>query len=128
MSVFIPIPKKGSAKECSNYDTIALISHASKVMLKILQASLQQYVNRELPDVQAGFRKGRGTRDQIANIRWIMEKAREFQKNIYLCFIDYAKAFDCGSQESVENSERDGNTRPPNLPLEKPICRSGSNS
>ena len=94
-SVFIPIPKKGNAKECSNYHTIALISHASKVMLKILQARLQQYVNRELPDVQAGFRKGRGTRDQIANIRWIMEKAREFQKNIYFCFIDYAKAFDC---------------------------------
>ena len=92
-SVFIPIPKKGHAKECSNYRTIALISHASKVMLKILQARLQQYVNRELPDVQAGFRKGRGTRDQIANIRWIMEKAREFQKNIYFCFIDYAKAF-----------------------------------
>uniref|UniRef100_A0AC11CVG7 Uncharacterized protein n=1 Tax=Ovis aries TaxID=9940 RepID=A0AC11CVG7_SHEEP len=93
-SVFIPIPKKGNAKECSNYRTIALISHASKVMLKILQARLQQYVNRELPDVQAGFRKGRGTRDQIANIRWIMEKAREFQRNIYFCFIDYAKAFD----------------------------------
>ena len=88
-------PKKGSAKECSNYRTIALISYASKVMLKILQARLQQYVNHELPDVQAGFRKGRGTRDQIANIRWIMEKAREFQKNIYFCFIDYAKAFDC---------------------------------
>ena len=91
-SVFIPIPKKGNAKECSNYRTIALISHASKVMLKILQARLQQYVNRELPDVQAGFRKGRGTRDQIANICWILEKAREFQKNIYFCFIDYAKA------------------------------------
>ena len=87
--------KKGNAKECSNYRTIALISHASRVMLKILQARLQQYVNRELPDVQAGFRKGRGTRDQIANIRWIVEKAREFQKNIYFCFIDYAKAFDC---------------------------------
>ena len=91
-SVFIPIPKKGNAKECSNYRTIALISHASKVMLKILQARLQQYVNRELPDVQAGFRKGQGTRDQIANMRWIMEKARKFQKNIYFCFIDYAKA------------------------------------
>ena len=88
-SVFIPIPKKGSTKECSNYRTIALISHASKVMLKILQARLQQYVNHELPDVQAGFRKGRGTRGQIANIRWIMEKAREFQKNIYICFIEY---------------------------------------
>ena len=94
----IPIPKKGNAKECSNYCTIALISHASKVMLKILQARLQQYVNCELPDVQAGFRKGRGTRDQIANIRCIMEKAREFQKNIYFCFIDYAKAFDCVDQ------------------------------
>ena len=84
-----------SAKECSNYHTIALISHASKVMLKILQARLQQYMNRELPVVQAGFRKGRGTRDQIANIHWIIKKAREFQKNIYFCFIDYVKAFDC---------------------------------
>ena len=94
-SVFIPIPKKGNAKECANYHTIALISHASKVMLKILLARLQQYVNHELPDVQAGFRKGRGTRDQIPNIRWIIEKAREFQKNIYFCFMDYAnKAFD----------------------------------
>ena len=94
-SVFIPIPKKGNAKECSNYLTIALISHASKVMLKILQARLQQYVNHELLDVQAGFRKGRGTRHQIANICWIMEKAKEFQKNIYFCFIGYTKAFDC---------------------------------
>ena len=85
---FHSIPKKGNAKECSNYPTVALIPHASKVMLKILQARLQQYVNQELPDVQGGFRKGRGTRDQIANIRWIMEKAREFQKNIYFCFID----------------------------------------
>ena len=92
-SVFILIPKKGNAKECSNYRTIALISHASKVTLKILQARLQQYMNHEFPDVQAGFRKGRGTRDQIANICWIMEKAREFQKNIYFCFVDYAKAF-----------------------------------
>ena len=92
-SVFIPIPKKGNAKECSNYCPIALISHASKVMLKILQASLQQYVNHELTDVQAGFRKGIGTRDQIANICWITKKAREFQKNIYLCFIDYAKVW-----------------------------------
>ena len=92
-SVFISIPKKGNAKECSNSCTITLISHTSKVMLKILQARLQQYVNRELPDVQAGFRKGRGTRDQIANICWITEKAREFQKNIYFCFIDYAKVF-----------------------------------
>ena len=87
--------KEGQGKECSNYRTIALISHTSKVMLKILQARLQQYLNCELPDVQAGFRKGRGTRDQIAKICWIMEKAREFQKNIYFCFIDYTKAFDC---------------------------------
>ena len=90
-SVFIPIPKKGNAKECSNYCTIALISHTSKVMLKIRQARLQQYVNRELPNVQAGFRKGRGTRDQTANICWIMEKAKEFKKNVYFSFIDYAK-------------------------------------
>ena len=94
-SVFIPISKKGNAKECSNYHTIALISHTSKVMLKILQARLQQFTNHELPDVQSGFRKGRGTRDQIANIHWIIEKARGFQKNIYLCCIDYAKASDC---------------------------------
>ena len=94
-SVFIPIHEKGNAKECSNYCTVAIISHASKVMLKLLQARLQQYVNHELPDVQAGFREGRGTRDQIANIHWIMQKARKFQKNIYFCFIDYAKAFDC---------------------------------
>ena len=88
-------PKKGNPKECSNYCTIALISYASKVMLKILQTRLQQYVNRELPDVQIGFRKGRGTRDQITNICWIIKKAREFQKNIYFCFIEYTKAFDC---------------------------------
>ena len=94
-SVFIPIPKKGNAKECSNYHKIALISHASKVMLKILQARFQQYVDHKLPDVQAGFRKGRGTRGQIANIHWIIKKAREFQKYIYFCFINYAKAFDC---------------------------------
>ena len=93
-SVFTPIPKKGNAKECSNYCTIALISHARKVMLKILQARLQQYMNHELPDVQDGFRKGRETRDQIANICWVVKKAREFQKNIYFCFLDYAKAFD----------------------------------
>ena len=127
-SVFIPIPKKGNAKECSNYRTIALISHASKVMLKILQARLQQYVNCELPDVQAGFRKGRGTRDQIANIRWIMQKAREFQKNICFCFIDYAKAFDCVDHNRLWKILRDGNTRPPDLPVEKPICRSRSNN
>ena len=115
-SVFIPIPKKGNAKECSNYCTVALISHASKGMLKILQAKFQQYVNGELPDGQAGFRKDRGTRDQIANIHWIIEKAREFQKNMYFCFIDYAKAFDCVDHNKLENSERDGNTRPPYLP------------
>ena len=126
-SVFIPIPKKGNAKECSNYCTIALISHTSKVMLKILQARLQQHVNCELPDVQAGFRKGRGTRDQIANICWIIKKAREFQKNIYFCFIDYAKAFDCVDHNKLENSSRDGNTRPPDLPPEKSVCRSRSN-
>ena len=94
-SVFIPIPKKGNAKKRSNYCTIALISHVSKVKFKILQARLQQYVNHEHPYVQAGFRKGRGTRDQIANIHWIIKRAREFQKNIYFCFTDYAKAFDC---------------------------------
>ena len=94
-SVFIPIPKKGNIKECSNYRTIALISHASKIMLKILQARLQQYMNHELPHVQAGFRKGRGTKNQVANIHWIIEKAREFQKSIYFCFIDYTKAFHC---------------------------------
>ena len=98
---FHSIPKKDNAKECSNYCTIVLISHASKVMLKILQARLQSYVNPELPDVQAGFRKGRGTRDQIANIPWSMEKAREFQKNIYFCFIDYTKAFDCMDHNKV---------------------------
>ena len=97
-------------------------------MLKILQARLQQYMNRKLPDVQAGFRKGKGTRDQIANICWIIEKAREFQKNIYFCFIDYAKAFNCVDHNKLKNSEKDGNTRPPDLPLEKSICRSKSNS
>ena len=127
-SVFIPIPKKGNAKECSNYRTIALISHASKVMLKILQARLQQYINSELLDVQAGFRKSRGTRDQIANIHWIIKKAREFKKNIYFCFIDYVKIFDCVDHNKLENSSRDGNTRPPDLPLQKSVCRSGSNS
>ena len=115
--------------QCSNYHTIALISHTSKVMLKILQGRLQQYVNCELSDVQAGFRKGRGTRDQIANTHWIIQKAREFQKNIYFYFIDYAKTFDCvGSQQTVENSSRDGSTRPPDLPLKKSVCRSRSNS
>ena len=127
-SIFIPIPKKGNAKECSNYRTIALISHASKVMLKILQARFQQYVNWELPDVQPGFRKGSGTRDQIASIRWIIEKGREFQRNIYFCFIGYAKAFDFVDHNKLENSSRDGNTRPPDLPPEKFVCRSRSNS
>ena len=111
-SVFIPVPKKCSAIICSNYHTVALISHASKVMLKILQVRCQQYVNQELPDVQAGFKKGRGTRDQMSNICWIIEKTREFQKSIYFCFIDYAKAFDCVDHNKLENSSRDGNTRP----------------
>ena len=126
-SDFIPIPKKGNAKECSNYCTIVLISHASKVMLKILQARLQQYMNWKLPVVQAGCRKGRRTRDQIANISWIIEKAREFQKNF--CFIDHAKAFDrCRSQQTMDNSSKDGNISPSYLPPEKPVCRSRSNS
>ena len=126
-SVFIPIPKKGNAKECSNYCTIAVISHASKVILKILQVRLQ-YMNGECPDIQAGFRKGRGTRDEIAYTHWITEKAREFQKNTYFCFIDYTKAFDRVDQSKLENFERDENTRPPDLPLWKPVCRSRSNS
>ena len=104
MSVFILIPKKGNAKECSNYHTIALISHASKLILKTFQARLQQYMNSEFPDVQAGFRKGRGSRDQIANICWIIKKAKDFQKNIYFCFIDYAKAFECVHYNKLENS------------------------
>ena len=120
--------KKGDAKECSNYCTIVLLSHTSKVMLKILQARLQQYVNCELVDVQAVFRKGRGTRDQIANIHWITEKARECQKNIFFCFLDYAKSFDCVDHKKLENSERDRNTRPPYLPPEKSVCNSRSNN
>ena len=127
-SVFIPIPKKGNAKECSNYHMIALISHASKVMLKILQARLQKYMNRELPDVPTRFRKGRGARDQITNIHWIIKKAREFQKNIYFCFIDYAKAFDCVDHNKLEKSSSNGKTRPPYLPPEKSVCRSRRNS
>ena len=128
-SVFIPIPKKGNDKKCLNYHTIALISHASKVMLKILHARLMPefHVNHEIPDVQGGFRKGRGTRDQIANIHWIIQKARALQKNIYFALLTMPKPL-CGSQQTVENTERDGNTRPPDLPLEKPICSSGSNS
>ena len=120
-------PKKGNAKDCSNYCTIALISHASTVMLKILQPRRQQCVNCELPDVQAGFRKGRRTRDQIASICWIIKKAIEFQKNIYLCFIDYAKVFDCVYHNKLWKILRDVNTRPADLPLEKSVCRSGSN-
>ena len=127
-SVFILIPEKSNAKECSNYCTIALISHASKVMLKFLQARFQHCVNKESPDVQAELRKCRRTRDQIANICWIIEKARVFQKNIYFCFIDYAKAVDCEDHNKLENSSRDGNTRPPYLPPEKPVCRWRSNS
>ena len=125
-SVFIPIPKKHNAKECSNYCTISLISHASKVMLKILQARLQQYVNRELPDVQAGFRKGRGTRDQIASICWIMEKAREIQKSIYFCFIDYAKAFTYVGRNKLWTILKEKGI--PDLPPEKSVCRSRRNS
>ena len=128
-SIFIQIPKKGNAKECSNYRTIALISHASKVMLKILQARLQQYVNWEIPDVQAGLRKGRGTRDQIANIRWIIDKAREYQKNTYFCFIDYAKAFDYVDHNKLRKILKEmGIPDLPDLPPEKPVCRSISNS
>ena len=127
-SVFIPIPKKGNAKEYSNYNTVALISKVSKVMFKILQARLQQYVNHELLDVQAGFRKGRGTRDQIANICWFIDKARDFQKKIYFCFIEYTKAFDCvGHKKLWKILKRDGNSRPPYLPAEKSVCRSRSN-
>ena len=125
-SVFIPVPKKVNAKECSNYRTIALISRPSKEILKILQAKLQQYVNCELPDVQAGFRKGRGTRDQIANIRWITEKAREFQKNIYFCFIDYAKAFDCVGHNKLWKILQEMGI--PDLPPKKSVHRSRSNS
>ena len=117
------IPEKGNVKKCSNYHTIALISHASKVMLKILQARLQQYVNHELLDVQAGFRKGRGTRDQVANICWIIEKARDSRKLSTSASWTMLKSL-CGSQQTVENSERDGNTRPPDLPSEKSVCRS----
>ena len=100
----------------------------ARLMLKILQSRLQQYMNQELPDVQAGFRKKRGTRNQIANSRWIIEKARKFQNNIYFCFIDYTKAFDCVDHNKLENSSRDGNTRPPYLPPAKPVRRSRSNS
>ena len=127
-SVFIPIPKKGNAKECSNYHTIAFISHGSNVMLKILQARLQHYTNREIPNAQPRFRKGRGTRDQIANIHWIIERAREFQKNIYSCFIYYAKAFDHVHHNKLWKILKDGNTRPPYQPPEKSLWRSRNNS
>ena len=128
-SVFIPIPKKSNAQECSNYCTVALISHTSEVMLKILQVILEQYVNWELPDIQAGFRKERRTRHQIINIHWIIDKGREFQKNINFFFINYFKAFDCVDYNKLwKNSSRDGNIRPPYLPPEKPECRLWSNS
>ena len=119
------IPKKGNAKDCLNYLTIAVIPGASKMMLKILQTTLQQYMNWELPNVQAGLRKDRGTGNQITN--WIIEKAREFQKNIYFCFIDYAKAFDCMEHNKQWKILRDGKTRPPYLPPQKSVCRSRSN-
>ena len=125
-SVFILVPKKGNAKKCSNYHTVAFISYASKVMLKILQARLQQHVNPELPEIQAGFRKGRGIRDQIANIRWIIEKEREFQKNIF-CFVDYTKAFVWSTANCGKFLER-WEYQTTYLPPEKPVCRSRSNS
>ena len=121
-------PKERQGQRMFKLPTIGLISHTSKVMLQIQQASLQQYVNWELADVQAEFRKGRGTRDQIANIHWIIGKAREFQENIYFCFIDYTKAFDSVDHNKLENSSRDGNTRSPYLPPEKSLCMSRSNS
>ena len=127
-SIFILMPNKGNAKECPVYCTIALISHGSKVILKILQTRLQQYMNQELAHVWAEFRKGRGTRDQIANTCWIIEKAREFQKNIYYWFINYAKAFDCVDRNKLWKILSDGNTRPPYLSPEKPVCRTRSNS
>ena len=121
------VSSHSNPKECSNYHKIALISRASKVMLKILQARLQQYMNWELP-VQAGFRKGRGSTDQIANIHWIIEKAREFQRNIYFHFIDYTKAFDSVNRNKLWKILQDGNTRSLNLPPQKPLCRSRSSS
>ena len=123
-SVFIPIPKKGNAKGCSNYCTIALVSNASKLMLKILQARLQQYVNRELPHAQVGFRKARGIRDQSANICWIIEKTRVPEKHLFLLYWLCQRLWLCGSQQTVDNPSRDGKTRPP----KKSVCRSESNS
>ena len=127
-SVFNPIPKIDNARECSNYHTITLVSHASKEMLKILEPRLLLYVNQELPDIKAGLIKGRETRGQIANIHWIIEKARKFQKNICICFIAYTKTFDFMDHNKLWEIFRSGNTRPPSLPPEKPICRSRSNS
>ena len=128
-SIFIPTPKKGNAKECSNYCTIALISHSSKIMLKILQARLQQYMNCELPNVQAEFRKGRGTRDQIANIHWIIEKSKRVpEKHLLLLYWLCQSLWLCGSQQTMENSWRNENSRPLDLPPEKSVCRSRSNS
>ena len=127
-SVFILIPKKGNAKDCSNYHTTAVILHASKVTFKILQSRFQQYMNWELSDFQGRFRKGRGTKDQIANIHWTIEKAREFQENFYFWFIDYTKAFDCVDHKKLWKTLRDGNTRPPYLPPGTTVCRSKSNS
>ena len=127
-SFFITIPKKGNAKKCSNYHTIALISHASKVMLKILQARLQQYMNHELPDIQAGFRKGRGTRDQIANIVELWKKQGSSRKTSISVLLTMPKPLTVWITIKCGNSERDGNTRPPDLPIEKPVCRSGSSS
>ena len=126
--VFVPIPKKGNAKECSNYHTVALISHASKVMLKILQARLQQYVNRELPDVLTGCRKGRGTRDKLPTSTGSWKKQESSRKTSISALMTMPKSFECVDHNKLENSERDGNTRPPDLPLEKSVCRSGSNS
>ena len=126
-SIFFPIQTKGNSKECSNYHAIVFISHASKVMLKILQAKLQQYMNWEIPDVQAGFRKGRGTRDQIANVHWITEKGIPEKYLHLLHWLCWSLFSLCGSQETVENSERDGNIRAPDLSPEKPVCRSRSN-
>ena len=128
-SVFIPTPKKGNAKECTNYHTIALISHTSEEMPQILQARLQQYVNHELSDIQAGFSKGRGTRDQIANIQLHLWKSKRISvKHLLLLYWQRQSLWLCGSQQTVENSSRDGNTRPPDLPPEKSVCRSRSNS
>ena len=128
-SFFIPIPKESNAKQCSNCSTFALISHTSKLLLKILQARLQQYMNCELANVQAWFRKGRGTTDQITDICWIFKKAREFQKkNLLLLYLLRQSLWLCGSQQTVENYSRDGNTRPSYLPSEKSVCWSKNNS